>query len=263
MTATALRLNTKIFLRGYVVARTGLSIGGTDTGLGVGGADRVVIRDPLTHAPYIPGSTLKGRMRSLLERLYGELGPAPGGGVGGPVRKPELPETKQMCALFGLPADDKTPVPGRLNVRDARLVNSKVMATNHDLDLPFTELKTEVTIDRITAKTTPHHYERVPAGAVFALDIVVTAYHVDGADDDLNELLKPLFTGLRLVQDDCIGACGSRGYGKVAFHIDAITGRSRDAYISGADAGPVEGIEIPADLRLSEADLAAIRAQLD
>lgn len=263
MTAIALRLNRKIFVRGFIIARTGLSIGGTDTGLGAGGADRVVIRDPLTNAPYIPGSTLKGRMRSLLERLYGELGPTPGGGVGGPVRKPELPETKLMCALFGLPADDKTAVPGRLTVRDALLANRAALANNRDLDLPFTELKTEVTIDRITAKTTPHHYERIPAGAIFTLDLVVTAFHVEGTDDDLGELLKPLFTGLRLVQDDAIGACGSRGYGKVAFHIDSLMSRDRDGYLTGAAEAPVEGVEIPADLRVTEQELAAIRAQLD
>ena len=64
---TSVKLDRKLFFTGYILTQTGISIGGTDTGLGAGGADRVVIRDPLTNQPYIPGSTLKGRMRSLLE----------------------------------------------------------------------------------------------------------------------------------------------------------------------------------------------------
>ena len=258
MAAQPLRLNQKIFVRGHIVARTGLSIGGTDTGLGAGGADRVVIREPLSNQPYIPGSTLKGRMRSLLERLYGEFGPAPGGHPGGPVRKPELPETKRMCDLFGVPADDRTAVPGRLTVRDARLVNGAALEAVRELDLPYTELKTEVTIDRITARTTPHHYERVPAGAVFGLDIVITAWSVDGQDDDVNALLNELFTGLRLVQDDALGACGSRGYGKVEFHIASVTSRDRNGYISGGEAQPLAGVNVPDDLRLTADAVAAL-----
>ncbi|MGE0435149.1 MAG: type III-A CRISPR-associated RAMP protein Csm3 [Planctomycetota bacterium] len=258
MAAPALRLNQKIFVRGLIVARTGLSIGGTDTGLGAGGADRVVIREPLSNQPYIPGSTLKGRMRSLLERLYGEFGPAPGGHPGGPVRKPELPETKRMCDLFGVPADDRTAVPGRLTVRDSRLLNGAALEAARELDLPYTELKTEVTIDRITARTTPHHYERVPAGAVFGLDVVVTAWHVDGHDDDVPTLLRELFTGMRLVQDDALGACGSRGYGKVEFHVKSVTTRDRASYLNGGQEQPVAGLTVPDDLQLPADAVAAL-----
>ncbi len=263
MAATTIKLDQKIFFTGLIVAQTGLSIGGTDTGLGAGGADRVVIRDPLTNQPYIPGSTLKGRMRSLVERLYGEFGPSPGAQAGGPIKKPATPETKQLGALFGLAADDSTPVPGRLAVRDAKLRNARWLDGQRDLDLPYTELKTEVTIDRITARTTPHHYERVPAGAIFGLDIVVTTYQVDGTADELNALLKPLFLGLRLVQDETLGACGSRGYGKVRFHLDAPTTRNAEAYINGEPAMPLDGVEVPADLRMNDEELAAVRETLN
>lgn len=260
--ALSLRLNRKILVRGLIVARTGLSIGGTDTGLGISGADRVVVRDPLSHQPYIPGSSLKGRMRSLVERAAGEFGPTPGGIGGGPIRNPESDAAKALCALYGQPADEKAAVPARISVRDARLANAAKLAASRDLDLPFTELKTEVTVDRITAKATPHHYERVPAGAVFGLDIVVSAYKIsnDGkdADDDEAALLGQLFAGLRLVQDDTLGACGSRGYGKVAFHLEPLTARDAASYISGAPAAAYSTVAVPDDLKLSAADVAAL-----
>lgn len=69
----AIKLMKKVFLKGVIEARTGLSIGGSSVGLEIGGADKIVVRNPITTQPYIPGSSLKGKMRSLLEKLDGKL----------------------------------------------------------------------------------------------------------------------------------------------------------------------------------------------
>lgn len=261
------QIASKVFIKGYVVLRSGLCIGGTDTGLGVAGADRVVVRNPLTFRPYIPGSSLKGRMRSLMERLAGEFGTYPQGNVGAPLKKASTPTGQLVCDLFGVSSDDKAQLPGRLTVRDGQLVNFKTLEATDALDLPYTEIKTEAAIDRLTAKATPHHTERVPAGAVFALDMVVTAYQ-GGADaegiptDDLVALVKGALTGLRLVADDALGASGSRGYGKCAFHVQEVALMTPEAYLAGEDPKPYDAVPVPADLRLPEADLAAIESAL-
>lgn len=71
------KLTRKIKIEGRIIALSGLHIGGSNTGMSIGGADATVVRNPLTNEPYIPGSSLKGKMRSLLERLEGQFG---GGG---------------------------------------------------------------------------------------------------------------------------------------------------------------------------------------
>jgi len=61
-----LQLKGKILITGTIVVRTGLAIGGSKTAMNIGGIDSPVIRDA-KGVPYIPGSSLKGKMRSLLE----------------------------------------------------------------------------------------------------------------------------------------------------------------------------------------------------
>jgi CRISPR-associated protein Csm3 len=61
---------------------TGLHIGGGGENLDIGGLDKPVIRDPLTKQPYLPGSSLKGKLRSILERLLNCPVNRSGGGVG-------------------------------------------------------------------------------------------------------------------------------------------------------------------------------------
>lgn len=89
--------------------------------------------------------------------------------------------------------------------------------TNADMlkntDLPYTESKTEVTIDRITAKAMPRTIERVPAGVSFNVNMVINIF--DGEDE--SKLLKTLNDAMALLEDDYLGGNGSRGYGQVAF----------------------------------------------
>jgi CRISPR-associated protein Csm3 len=59
----------KLTLTSHLSVETGLHIGGGGENLDIGGLDKPVIRDPLTKYPYLPGSSIKGKLRSILERL--------------------------------------------------------------------------------------------------------------------------------------------------------------------------------------------------
>jgi CRISPR-associated protein Csm3 len=58
----------KIRITSTLTVETGLHIGGGGETLDIGGLDKPVIRDPITQNPYIPGSSIKGKLRSILER---------------------------------------------------------------------------------------------------------------------------------------------------------------------------------------------------
>ncbi len=234
-------LMKKIFIRGKIEAVTGLHIGGSSLGMSIGGADSVVIRDPLSNKPYIPGSSLKGKMRSLSEKLKGKIYVDENGNYL-PYNKIDHP----IGQVFGVSADKKMEsTPTRLIVRDCPLVNSKDLEEAENTDMPFTEIKTEVVIDRLSSKANPRQIERVPAGAVFELEMVLNVYN----GDDENELVSTVFEALKLVQDDYLGGNGTRGYGKVNITIDSLTFKDKDAYLNGGEAQVLTEIKIPAELK--------------
>ena len=245
-----MKLNKRIFIKGFILAETGLLIGGTDTGQGMSGADKVVLRNPINDQPFIPGSSLKGKLRTLLEQLAG-LSAEP---------KNEL--SAKIARLFGTVGDDKTENPRMLVVRDANLANHQLLDQKEHLDLPYTELKTEAAIDRITAKATPHCYERVPAGAVFGFEIVLTAYDFAKTADDAKEYAELVLSSLLLLQDDYLGANGSRGYGKVRFHIENVTMRDADGYLKNAEPQPFTEISVPAELQFDDSLLETVKTQI-
>ena len=258
-----MKLDKRVFIKGYILTETGMLIGGADTGQGISGADKVVLRNPINERPYIPGSSIKGKMRSLAELLAGEFGPGIGSATGGPIRKPTTELGQKIAELFGVISDDKTELPRRLIVRDAQMLNHDFLEKQENLDLPFTEIKTEVTIDRITAKATPHSYERVPAGALFNFEIVVSSYETDGKVDSAKELVGFLFSALLLLQDDCLGASGSRGYGKVRFHIESpLKMRDRESYLSAQEMKDFDEVDVPVDLQFDSETLEQIKSQL-
>ncbi|MHB2153074.1 type III-A CRISPR-associated RAMP protein Csm3 [Calditrichota bacterium GD2] len=231
-------LSKKIFIRGEIQARTGLHIGGSSLGMSIGGADSVVIRDPISNEPYIPGSSLKGKMRSLLEKLEGQFHIKNGDYL------PSKDVNHRIGKVFGVSADKETEsTPTRLIVRDAHLSNADALAEAENTDMPFTEIKTEVTIDRLTSKANPRQIERVPAGALFEMEMVVNVYE----DDDQTELLNTVFDALKLVQDDYLGGNGTRGYGKVRFTVRQLTYKDRAAYLENGTEKEME-FEIPAEL---------------
>lgn len=218
---TQTQLLKKIFIKGEVEAITGLLIGGTNSAMQIGGTDKMVIRNPITNKPYIPGSSLKGKMRSLLEQSYGFIEDVNMGKVKNGVSQNINHVTTR---LFGNAKGDDKQQPSRIIVRDGKLVNGDDFADK--TELPYTETKTEVVIDRITSAAMPRTFERVPAGAKFKLDIVVNVFSTDKE----SELISHAIKGLLMVQDDYLGGCGSRGSGQVQFTITEISYRDSSEY---------------------------------
>lgn len=197
------KLIKKILCTGQITLKTGLHIGGTNTALGIGGLDSLVVRNPLTNVPYIPGSSLKGKMRSLIELRDGTID-----------KKGNVTNDQESNAgaLFGTSGANDESHPSRIIVRDAELdLSDPHMFDN--TDLPYTESKTEVTINRITAKANPRTIERVPAGAKFNMNVVINIFDTDNEQ----QLLKTFKDAIALLQDDYLGGNGSRGYGQVEF----------------------------------------------
>ena len=181
-----------------------------------------VIRNPIDNKPYIPGSSLKGKMRSLIELRDGTIGKIP---MGKNIPNPPSDDPNSLaCRLFGSSTQDDKQRPSHLIVRDGKLLTPDDVFKN--TDLPFTEAKTEVVIDRITAAAMPRTIERVPAGAEFKLDMVLNIFE----GDNENELKKETLNALLLVQNDYLGGSGSRGSGQVKFKIEKIIERAADFY---------------------------------
>jgi CRISPR-associated protein Csm3 len=225
---------------------TGLHIGGSDEGISIGGVDKTVIRNPLDNRPYIPGSSLRGKMRSLVEKYTGAI---QNNSIGRDVKihscganaktEAEIEQATAeykvcpVCQVFGAPGERKFSTPTRLIVRDVHL--SEESAQELDglrTDLPFTEVKTEVAIDRVTSAASPRQMERVPAGAIFGrAELVYSIYGGHGFDPAADlERFKTVVTGLQLLEDDYLGGLGSRGSGRVALQRIEVRVKARPNY---------------------------------
>jgi len=238
----SIKLGKKIFIGGTIETKTGLSVGGSSIGLEIGGADKVVVRNPITNQPYIPGSSLKGKMRSLLEKLDGKLTIGTDSN-GNTTAMPCKCGDCLICQVFGVPAEEKR-MPARLIVRDCELINSEILERSKNTDMPYTEVKTEVVIDRITSAATPRQFERVPAGAVFGLNLVCNIFE----GDDEQKILNKIFEGLSLVQDDYLGGSGTRGYGQVKFRIEPIKYKDQSCYENDGTPKDLSDCTIPQEL---------------
>jgi CRISPR-associated protein Csm3 len=213
-----IKLYGRVFIEARIEAVTGLHIGGSGAGLEIGGLDKEVIRNPLTKRPYIPGSSLRGKMRSLTEKFLGLRQNNPIGQVTIHTCKTPTEYSANggcpVCHVFGVPAEIGYSGPTRLLVRDAELTDASAKALDDArTELRFAELKTEVAIDRVTSAATPRTLERVPAGASFGpVELVFSVY--EKADYGR---LKVVVDALQHVEDDYLGGSGSRGSGKVRF----------------------------------------------
>ena len=227
-----IKLHGRIFITANIQAQTGLHIGGSGAGLEIGGVDKEVIRNPLTNRPYIPGSSLRGKMRSQTEKA---LGLAQNNSIGQYVTIHSCKTSEDynanggcpVCNIFGVPGEAEATGPTRLIVRDVNLTDKSAEELDAaKTDLRFAELKTEVAIDRVTSAATPRTLERVPAGAVFGpAELVFSIY--DAADF---ARLSHVVDAMQLVEDDYLGGSGSRGSGKVKFAMLKVTARTSDAY---------------------------------
>jgi CRISPR-associated protein Csm3 len=215
-----MRLRKIIRIRSVLLAKTGLRIGMSRDQMAIGDLDNPVIRNPLTDEPYIPGSSLKGKLRYLLEWSLG----------GDYILKAKdkhvyaSPDPKDPVArIFGLaPENDEASLkvarergPTRLLVRDAYLLEDSKRELERTAARGglYTEIKQEVFIPRLGGNANPRTTERVPAGARFGVEM---AYRIL---DDLDEeyFQNYLLRALELLEVDGLGGHISRGYGQVYF----------------------------------------------
>lgn len=209
-----MKLERIILIEAVLELKTGLYIGAGDTEMHIGGIDRTVIKNPITNEPYIPGSSLKGKIRSLLEWRSGAVKEAPLG-----AKDKEKNGVLPILQLFGTSGADQLDEaaareigPTRLSFWDCPLDRAWVKSVSAD-NMLLTEAKSENSINRISGTATnPRLTERVPAGARF--DFRLSFKKLDTDDD---ALLDTVLAGLRLLQMDSLGGSGSRGYGKIAF----------------------------------------------
>lgn len=222
-----MKLTNIVEIKAKLVLQTGLHIGAGDSEMHIGGIDNSVIKHPLTQSPYIPGSSLKGKIRTLLEWRSGAVQNNPLT-LKDVSKNPE--EVKNILRLFGISGDTKNSEQevaeigvSRLAFWDCALNEDWEKAIRDDNQL-LTEAKSENTIDRITSTAgNPRQTERVPAGAEF--DFKLTLRQFEG---DKLELLDLVLKGLKLLELDSLGGSGSRGYGKVKFTELTVDGKARN-----------------------------------
>ncbi len=248
MANKSIKLHGRVFIEFKVKAVTGLHIGGSDTGIEIGGVDKTVIRDPLTNRPYIPGSSLKGKMRSLLEKYHGlPQNHRIGQGYIHTCQTPQDYANCPVCQVFGVPGEKDFGGPTRLIVRDVHLSDEEALRIENEArtDLPYTEAKTEVSIDRVTSAANPRQMERVVAGTVFGPgEIVFSIYDVNGqsAQEDINRL-DTLIEGLQLMEDDYLGGFGTRGSGKIRLEGIRVFMRGGDYLAGKQELGEYAGLD--------------------
>ena len=196
-------LRGKLMITGTFRLVTGLHIGAAKDFAPIGAVDSPFVRDPLTKEPVIPGSSLKGKMRTLLAKAEAT----------GYILNKIDDDSELLKRLFGSAGKDNAR-PSRLQFFDLRMTDESVEKFNAlDLDTYIGEVKFENTISRLTAVANPRQIERVPAGAIFDFKLV---YNIE-REEELKEDMQALGTALQLLASDYLGGHGSRGYGKVAF----------------------------------------------
>ena len=193
-----MKINKRVKITYRLKVKTGLHIGGSKGVYGIGGLDSPVIKNPVTNEPIIPGSSIKGKVRMLLEVVHPE-------------------DQNKFNKMFGYRQGEQNNPLSRVIFRDLELTKESKEELSKALDGEYTEIKAENTIDRArgTAKS-PRFIERVPAGAVFEGEYIVQYLKDIDQDNDFEELVKK---GFKLLENNYLGGSGSRGYGKVEFEI--------------------------------------------
>ena len=258
---TELKLIGKLILEAELHCQTGLHIGAGKGSLEIGGADNPVVKDAFG-LPYVPGSSLRGRLRALLEQSSGLAIPSElvylskRKGQEVRIHQSDRPDD-EVCLLFGRnpgrmekvggdAIESTVASPARLTVYDAPLILESITPQmRENLDDELTEVKSENAIDRITSQANPRTLERVPAGARFRFRMVLD---ILCAED--RALVVRLVEALRLLEDDTLGGGGSRGSGRVKIGGVSLAWRSREYYSAGA----------PEHDLLAGADLAGVQA---
>ena len=234
-----LKLKSKIIVTFDIFCKTGLHIGGTSGDSGIGDVDMAVIKNPENGAPYIPGSSLKGRMREQLEWLEGnverQVHKITDGETADEKARDEILAIKacecgtcEICHYFGYSTNNYSTKelilgPTRILFRDAFPKDSdgynQIDEWKRLIGEEYTEMKVENTISRLTAVAVPRTLERVPAGSRFSGEVVIDLYEMAKQEkkDSAKVALKLIMKGLRAIEYSSFGGKGSRGSGKVEF----------------------------------------------
>ena len=194
---------SKIRITGVLETKTGMHIGGSTAFSAIGAVDSPVIKDVRNGKPMVPGSSLKGKIRTLLAKKYNEA-----------VVNPDN-DAECIRRVFGSAKKDKDNKvhASKIIVSDMFLMNEDEIR-NRGIE-SFTEVKFENSINRATAVANPRQIERAIKGLQFGIDMI---YEVDnGKEDEVIDDIKLLAEGMKMLEYDYLGGSGSRGYGKVQF----------------------------------------------
>lgn len=247
------KLDYKLEISGTIEVLTGLHIGGSDVDLTIGGIDSEVAKIKRTGQPYIPGSSLSGKLRSLIAKAQGYkylnfTAARDAGEI--PIRSwdegylallfsgkwfnvnIELKKDKFNKTITYKYGKDKTPAEDYDNISNNNIDDTEtsfaphtrllvrdcyLKKTNVSLD-DILEDKAENVIDRNTGEANPRHIERVVTGTKFELKMILDIYQYD----NVMKLLETLNLGINLLNNDYLGGMGSRGSGEVKIVINTI-----------------------------------------
>ena len=232
--------NKNYIIKGIIKCETGLHIGDSSDTVEIGGSDSPIVRDAIDNYPYIPGSSLKGKLRSLFELSD----PISANSIieNAKNNKDTIVSTCEDCdavKLFGTTPeetkennDKSINYKTRLIVRDSYPTKSTInlWKENDDL-LNGAELKWENTINRITSKAVPRNIERVPKGSEFNFEMIISNY--DG--EDTFNYLEKLLSAMYILENDYLGGSGSRGSGQISFNAIKVFERSLKFYTENAE----------------------------
>lgn len=238
-----------LVIRGIIEVKTGLHIGGSKEKMEIGGIDSIVVRSPRTNYPYLPGSSIKGKMRHLLEYFHGVLNNPSGVDNNHPLEKMigNVSIDEKIVRIFGIGANEKENNKNlekiglsRLIVRDAHPTTSTTEMWENEMgsDSFFTEYKAENTIDRLTSAANPRFIERVVEGSKFEFEMIYSAFKIeenDSYDQKVDQDIANIFTGLRLLEASALGGSGTRGYGKIKFLVQEPVWLNQSDYKTGSE----------------------------
>ncbi len=213
--------------------RSGMHIGGLKESLKIGGADSPIIREfveveenEFRELPIIPGSSLKGKLRSLLELTDDEIEDIKTkiNDLSDEAKKEyrkvgenyiKYKEKSIIPKLFGLGGEDnkeeEIAIP-RLIVRDLKPTKPTIEWWDEQEEvIDGGIIKGENSINRLTSAANPRQIERVPAGSEFEGELLLLIFEGDPEE----ELEKKINNALNLLKNSYLGGSGTRGYGEV------------------------------------------------
>ena len=241
----------KVYFRGSIILKTGLHIGGSQESMQIGGVDLPIIRDSANNLPYIPGSSLKGKLRSTLEK-FGErfvnnkaerlssnrnIGTYKNQVFIHCCNDVRYALNCDVCRIFGSSGDDRgmprdqkaENLPSQLFVRDCLLDESLIGVSS-----TFTEIKVETGIDRASMAANPRRVERVLPDNKFNYEMIYNVEALTLSEREplsfpvanLRKDLSNILTCMEIIQSEGIGGYASRGYGKIEFNFSEFSSKS-------------------------------------